>query len=119
VTEVPEADGKSLRAAQDKALADGHLRAVLDTPMGDNDAEAETVGHYLLKLLAKVWRDGEDLTKRPFGNSGWQFEVYKALINNGMIDGTVDEDGYVDELDIRAAEEQMVEAIGKLQWAKP
>lgn len=29
---------------------------VLNTPMGDNDAEASTVRGYLVKLLALVWQ---------------------------------------------------------------
>ena len=35
--------------------------------------------------------------KRPFGNSGWTFDLFNALATGGFIDlGEADEDGYFD-----------------------
>jgi hypothetical protein len=75
-------------------------RQILDTPMdGDNDAEAHSIREYLVELVAKMWADGEGFSgKRPFGNSGWTWELYKALIVAGHVRGTLDEDGYVEDL---------------------
>jgi hypothetical protein len=72
---------------------------VLDCPMEDNDADAKTVGEYLSKLLINLWTKEEGFdSKRPFGNSGWQYEVYKALYTNGIIEGEYDEE--YDELEV-------------------
>jgi hypothetical protein len=61
-------------------------KEVLDTPMEENDAGASTVGEYLVILLGMVWNEGESFSgKRPFGNSGWEHEIYEALKNVGLI----------------------------------
>ncbi len=55
-----------------------------------------TIGDFLKELLCRVWVEGDEFSgKRPFGNSDWQYEVYEILINNGVINGVVDEDGYI------------------------
>jgi hypothetical protein len=73
--------------------------AVLSLPLGPNDSGASTVRGYLIALLTEVWNEEEGFSgKRPFGNSGWQYELYVPLGRAGMIDGlTLDEDGYVDQ----------------------
>ena len=59
---------------------------VLDVPMGENDAEAATVRDYLKDLLSTLWREEEGFSgKRPFGNSGWKYELYAALTAAGLI----------------------------------
>jgi hypothetical protein len=92
--------------------------APLHVPMRENDAGAETIGEYLIKLLATVWRQGEDAVHRPFGNSGWQWEVYEALVRGKLADGTItlDEDGNVEVIDTdpRACDELIAEAIAEL-----
>jgi len=46
----------------------------------DNDAGAETVKEYLITLLHEVWNKGESFSgKRPFGNSGWECDLYWPL----------------------------------------
>ncbi len=74
-------------------------------PMQENDAGAKTVGDYLKLLLLTLWDEEEGFSgKRPFGNSGWQYEIYKALISAKVIDGELDEAGYVDEVDYCTAD---------------
>lgn len=81
---------------------------VLDTPMQDNDAEASTVREYLVKLLLTLWVEGEGFSgKKPFGNSNWECELYRALVKAGLVDGGFDED---DDLDYRFANDQEDEA---------
>lgn len=58
---------------------------ILDLPMEDNDANARTVREYLVALASVLWEGGEDLVKRPFGNSGWQGEPLDALIKAGLL----------------------------------
>lgn len=55
-------------------------REVLDTAMGPNDANADTVGDYMNRLAAAVWQEDEGFSgKRPFGDSGWFHQVYDAF----------------------------------------
>lgn len=91
-------------------------RRVLDLPMPDgNDADAATVRDYLIKLLALVWTDTECFDgKRPFGNSGWDGDFDLALIKAGMVEGAIDEDGYVEEVDSEAVNRMVLAAITEL-----
>jgi len=81
-------------------------------PMQPNDAGASTVGEYLLLLAANVWREAEYFSgKRPFGNSGWQGEVERSLIKAGLVAGTLDNWGAVDEVDTALINDLIVEAL--------
>lgn len=65
---------------------------ILRCPMNkkDNGAEAERVGDYFTALLYNLWSDGEAFSgKRPFGNSSWEWDVYKALAKAGLVTGMV------------------------------
>lgn len=85
---------------------------LLALPLGDNDAKAATVRDYLIELLRVVWREEEGFSgKRPFGNSGWAYEVYGPMVKAGFITGTLDEDGNVEDCDVRAADKLMDAAI--------
>ncbi len=85
--------------------------AVLACPMGENDAEAGTVGEYLVKLLRLVWEEEEGFDgKRPFGNSGWKSEVYKALVEANLIKGKMT-DGYLEDYDEAEADKLIDLAI--------
>lgn len=90
---------------------------VLSVPMDpeDNDAGATSVRDYLVRLLSELWREDDMFSgKRPFGNSGWQDEVYTVLIRAGLLVGSFDEDGYLDTLDTNAADQLMQQAIAWL-----
>jgi hypothetical protein len=87
---------------------------VLALPLGRNEAEAATVRDYLIKLLAVVWRYGEDAIKRPFGMSGWAHDLYAPLVRTGIIEGSYDEDGYVEDVDHRAGDKVIADAIAIL-----
>jgi hypothetical protein len=92
---------------------------VLDVKMNpeDNSAGAESLREYLQALLRTMWREGEEFSgKRPFGDSGWQDEVYRVLVAEGLVDGLVDEfDGDLLRVDTRAADALVDEAIGRLR----
>ena len=76
------------------------MRNFANIPMQKNDAGAKTVGEYLQELLLRVWEEQEGFSgKRPFGNSGWDYELAAALIKAGAIEGTLDEYGDVDGVD--------------------
>lgn len=88
---------------------------VLNCPMGENDAGAETIKGYLKALLVKVWAEGECFGgKRPFGNSGWEYELYHALAAEGLISADLDDDGDVEDCDTEAANQLILSAINAL-----
>lgn len=72
-------------------------REILALPMDENEAGAATVGGYLARLAAEVVREGEGFSgKRPFGDSGWEYDLYKPLIVAGVVGGSLDEDGFIE-----------------------
>lgn len=89
---------------------------ILDVPMGPNDADAATVRDYLLALLTEVWvRDEGFSGKRPFGNSGWKYEVYTALVKAEIIAGKLDHEGLIEECASAEADALILKAIAALQ----
>lgn len=95
-------------------------RQILDCPMdpNDNDAGASSVRGYLVELLAAVWREQEGFSgKRPFGNSSWDWEPMGALVKAGLLNGAIDQDGYVDDVDDQRGHELIAQAIQSLDQA--
>ncbi len=87
---------------------------ILDLPMEENDAEATTIRDYLKALLSTLWREEESFSgKRPFGNSGWTWDIYRALVAGGAIKGKIEDNDLV-EHDEQAANELIQEAIKQL-----
>lgn len=87
---------------------------ILDLPMDPerNDAGASSVREYLIELLTLLVEYGEDAIKRPFGNSGWAYELYGPLAKAGLIDGEYNEDeGWIEQLDIPQGRRLLLEAI--------
>jgi hypothetical protein len=84
---------------------------VLDLPMQPNDAQAGTVREYLISLLSVLLDQGENAIKRPFGNSGWEYELYAPLITAGVVEGEFDEDGEIESINHREAEAILQQAI--------
>ena len=89
---------------------------ILAVPIQTDDApEAKTIRDYLKAMLKTLWEEAEGFSgKRPFGNGGWQFDVYKAMIQAKAIKGTLDKDGYVDKCDTDLADNMIQEAIDAL-----
>lgn len=91
-------------------------RRILDLPLEpNNDAGVKTVREYLTALLMKVWSEQEAFGgKRPFGNSGWPFDLYIPLVKAGLIAGSFDEDGYADIIDTSTGDFLIQAAITEL-----
>lgn len=50
--------------------------------------ENYTIRDYLCELLSNVWEEKETFSgKRPFGNSDWEYDLYKPLVKNGVVEG--------------------------------
>lgn len=87
---------------------------VLDLVMGPNDANAETIRDYLIKLLLGVWSETEGFDgKRPFGNSSWWLELYDTLADHGIVDVVVDRWGER-EYDNDLCDSIIIDAINSL-----
>jgi hypothetical protein len=90
---------------------------ILALPMlCDNDAGAKTVKEYLKALLSAVWSEGEGFSgKRPFGNSGWDHELYDPLIRAGLVSGKPCDGRYdIDASARKLADELIASAIEAL-----
>lgn len=94
---------------------DSVAHQLLHLPIGDNDANAATVGEYLGLLLSTLWLQQEGFSgKRPFGNSDWTTPVYLAMGKAGLTNFTLDEDGYIEDFssdDEIRADELILQAI--------
>lgn len=89
--------------------------SILDIKMQPNDAGAETIRDYLKALLITLWTEGEGFSgKRPFGNSGWDWELYKALVTAMACEGELDEDGNLESVDHEEANKLIFKAIEEL-----
>lgn len=81
------------------------VREILMLPMESNDADAKTLGEFIMLLGAELFEDQEDFSgKRPFGNSGWILDAYTPLIVAGIIDGQLDQYGYLEKVDSDAGD---------------
>lgn len=90
-------------------------RRVLDLPLPTNDAGAATVRDYLIGLLALVWEHEQGFNgKRPFGNSGWQYDIYVPLVRAGILPGTFNEYDELNAFDHREADKLILAAIAEL-----
>lgn len=70
------------------------------------EEEAENIGAFLHKLLITLWVEGEGFSgKRPFGDSNWDFVLYKTLVNFEVVDGSIDEYGNLESFNEEAADQ--------------
>ena len=89
-------------------------REVLAVPMETNDSGATTIRGYLVALVRAVLAENEGFSgKRPFGNSGWEWDLYVALGRAGAIRVRMDEEGDVEDI----APSQQKKADGLLRLA--
>lgn len=79
-----------------------------------------SIREYLHALLTELWREGEGFSgKRPFGNSGWEYDLYKPLIVAGVIKGSLDIDGYIADVDTKAGNAEVFRLIDELCGVSP
>jgi hypothetical protein len=83
--------------------------------MEENDAEAATIRDYMKALLRGVLTETEGFSgKRPFGNSGWEWDMHKPLVKAGLVTGTLDADGFIEGHDRKAADALLLQAVDDL-----
>ena len=77
-----------------------------------------TLREWLADLLMQVWKENEGFSgKRPWGNSGWDWDPAPALIRAGFVAGELDEDEYIETLDEEEYDKVMRACIRRM--AKP
>jgi hypothetical protein len=80
------------------------------------ESGAKTVGEYLVILAEECWIQGENFSgKRPFGFSSWKGDVERALVDAGLVDGDLDDDGCLINADWRAADALIRGALRELR----
>lgn len=68
------------------------------------DCSACNLRDYLRLLLRNLWAQGEGFSgKRPFGNSGWEHDIYSFLVKNKFVEGSLDENGYLEDYNRESA----------------
>lgn len=97
------------------------MEKVLAAPLADgNDAGAADVRGYLYELLRTLWKEDSHFSgKRPFGNSGWQHEVYDALAEAGLLESAEKDEDDDWDLDPREADNLIYRALIHLMLRKP
>jgi hypothetical protein len=76
-----------------------HIEA-LDKYWEFEDTNAESIREYMQCLLFTLWEEGEGFSgKRPFGNSCWEYDVFRPLVKWGYVEGQLDEDGGIESFD--------------------
>jgi hypothetical protein len=84
------------------------LETRFDCDIGDDI----TIRDYLRTLLMTLWEEGDGFSgKRPFGNSGWEYDLYAPLVKGGFVAGKFNEDGYIQELDDTIAHAYVLDLI--------
>lgn len=71
-----------------------------------------TLKKYFVAMIEIFWNDPKDFNgKRPFGYSCRQDDLHQALIKNKFVEGKIDEEGCIDELDFKEAGKVIAEAL--------
>jgi len=86
---------------------------ILELPVMRHDlGDTLSMREYFERLFLKLWEENEGFNaKRPWGNSGWEYDVYVTLIKNKVIDGELDEDGYINKIDAVKANKFVADEI--------
>lgn len=83
-------------------------------PPGDHSEDPITFREYLRLLLAELWVDHNFSAKRPFGNSGWHYDIYEAMVRAGMVRGSFNDDDELEDVDRGEADILIIRAIRAL-----
>ena len=90
---------------------DGGLLAALDIRFDSDAGDNLTIRDYLRVLLTTLWEEKESFSgKRPLGNSGWEHELHKPLVEAGLIKGRMF-DGWPDGVDYDEADVYVTKLI--------
>jgi hypothetical protein len=93
-----------------------NMQHILNIKINSSDLnQMVDIRTYLKTLLKTLWAEGEGFSgKRPFGNGGWQYEIYRALVKAKACPGKIDDDGYLCDVDTDKADKLILQAIEAL-----
>ena len=84
----------------------------LDIVFSSDAGDDLTIRDYFHALLQTLWDENEGFSgKRPFGNSGWEYDLYKPLIAAGAISGEIDDYGDIQRVDRAEADRYITSLI--------
>jgi len=88
---------------------------ILDLKFKSGDLNREvTIREFFYELMKTLWEEGEGFSgKRPFGNSGWDADLITCLIKNKIMDGEIDEDGYIKKCNWNESNKFILEKVIK------
>jgi hypothetical protein len=87
----------------------------LETEMLSNPAGAQTVREYLTDLLYELWTETDRFdSQAPWGYRNWKHDLFRPLIDAGLIPGELDEQGRLVSVDEGAGDRLVRAAIGEL-----
>ncbi|MFA6024230.1 MAG: hypothetical protein WC777_03375 [Candidatus Gracilibacteria bacterium] len=95
-------------------------KEILDISVKPNEpynAKEVTLREYLRQLAVAPWTNNPERIfdgKRFNGSGSYDFAVFESLIRAGVLNGKLDEDGYVEELDVEQAKAFVRELISKI-----
>ena len=88
-------------------------KKVLDLKVDNSDFNKDlTIRGYLHLLLTVMWDQKVGFSgKRPFGNSGWEYDLYFPLVKNNIVGGRLDEHGFLEDVDEEKADQIIFKCI--------
>ena len=76
--------------------------------------ENVTIREYFYKLMEAFWNEKENFSpKRPLGNSDWDGDIILCLIKNKLVEGSIDENGWLDDYDYEKVDKFILKRIIK------
>lgn len=77
--------------------------------------EIQTIRGYFKEQLSTLWREGESFSgKRPLGNSDWMNDMATCLFKYELIEGELDEDGYLIDVQDREVDDLIQDLISEM-----
>lgn len=92
-------------------------QAILNIPFYSDDLnDTVTIKEYLKELLVTLWKEGEGFSgKRPFGNSGWESDLYLPLVEHNVLHGKIDNEfGDLLEVDKKQGHKLILDLINEV-----
>lgn len=89
-------------------------RRVLALEMLGNAPGASTIREYLADLLWTLWTEKHFNAERPFGDSRWKNELYRPLVDAGLVAGRFDDYWHAVDVDEEAANRLILAAIEEM-----
>lgn len=81
----------------------------------NDPSSTETILDYLCEIFVALLQEQEGFSgKRPLGESSWMYQIYGALVHGGWVDGAFDQDGYLDWVDQKTADNLIISEVEAL-----